>query len=482
MTDSLTTRPPAPSVGLVSAPPGATAGDRASALAAACTCPVLLPGTPGYAAARVPWNVAVDQRPAAVARPRHADDLVALVRGAVQLGLRLAPQGTGHGAGPLAGRDLSEVILVRLDGWRSVEVDPARRIARVGAGALWADVVEAAAPHGLAPLHGSSPDVGVAGYTLGGGLGFYGRRHGLASGKVTAVELVTPAGELLRADASTNPDLFWAVRGGLTAVGIVTALEFELLQLRDVVAGMMLWDISRAEDVLRRWVAFCATAPDEITTSLRFMRFPPLPQLPPFLQGRSLVVLDGASLADDDERAAGQWAPFRHLDPEMDTVARVPIPAVLAMHMDPPEPTPAVGGGGLLRTLDDDAIAALLEQFGPDASTSLLFAELRQLGGALARRPEDAGALASLDAEFAFHCVAIAGTPEMAAAGRADLARGIEALAPWRTAARYLNFTEDAVDTRTGFEAADWERLVSLRRRYDPASLLVANHVVEASA
>src|SRR6478735_6979254 len=158
-----------------------------------------LPGDPGYDAARMPWNVAVDQRPAAVAYPVDADQVSAVVRAAAALGLRVAPQGTGHNAGPLG--SLDDVVLLRTSHLNTVEIDAERRVARVGAGVLWEDVVNAAAEHGLAALHGSSPDVGVVGYSLGGGIGWYARELGLATNSVTAVELVLGDGTQVRTDA-----------------------------------------------------------------------------------------------------------------------------------------------------------------------------------------------------------------------------------------------------------------------------------------
>ena len=288
-------------------------------------CEVHLPGDPGYDAARMPWNVAVDQRPAAVALPRSADEVAAVVRAAAASGLRVAPQSTGHGAGPLDGADLSDVVLLRMSAFTGVTVDGEARTARVVGGTQWREVALAAAEHGLACMHGSAPDIGAAGYLTSGGLSFYGRTHGVAAGSVRAVEVVTADGEVVRADADTSPDLFWAVRGGGGNFGVVVAVEIDLLPYADVHAGMLLWPADRAPEVIRAWAAWARTAPESATTSLRVMSFPPLPELPPFLSGRDVVVIDGAVLEDDD-RAAEVLAPFRALAPEMDTFGRIPAP------------------------------------------------------------------------------------------------------------------------------------------------------------
>ncbi len=199
---------------------------------------------------------------------------------------------------------------------------------------------------------------------LSGGVSFYGRTHGLAVNSVRAVEVVTADGSLVRADATTNPDLFWAIRGGGGNFGVVVAIEIDLLPYADVYAGMLLWDRERAPEVLRAWAQWTREAPESVTTAIRVMSFPPIPELPPFLSGRNLVVIDGAVL-EDDERAAELLAPLRALAPEMDTFGRIPVTGLLGVHMDPPEPTPSVSDHSLIGVLTQDAIDALLAKVGP---------------------------------------------------------------------------------------------------------------------
>lgn len=449
---------------------------RVETLRGLCSGGVHLPGDPGYDAARLPWNVAVDQRPAAVVVPHSAEEVAAVVRAAAAAGLRIAPQSTGHNAGPLAQGPLDDVVLVRLSEMTGVHIDPDRLQARVVGGTLWQDVVTAAAGHGLAAMHGSSPDVAVAGYTLGGGLSWYARQHGLATHQLTAVELVTADGELVRADADHHPDLFWAVRGGGGNLGVVTAMEFRLLPVADVFAGMLLWDRARAPEVLRAWAAWTREVPDSVTTSIRMMSLPPLPELPPFLSGRQLVVIDGAVL-ESDERAAELLAPLRALSPEIDTFARMPAAGLVDIHMDPPGPTPAVSQHAMIEAVPEEAVSTLLAEVGPGSSTSLLFAELRHLGGALARPVAD-GALSHLRGDYALFCIAIAGTPELAAQGLADARAVAAAMAPWASDAHFLSFSEEQVDTSTGYDPASWTRLQEVRAHLDPTGVFVANHQV----
>lgn len=437
---------------------------------------VHFPGDPGYQAATTPWNLAVTQRPAAVAVPRSIDEAARIVRAATRFGLRIAPQSTGHGAAALGAQRLDDVLLLRLNELTGVTIDPGARVARVLGGTLWQDVIAAAAPHGLTAVHGSAGDVAVAGYVLGGGLSFYGRAHGLASSHLRAVELVTADGEVVRASADEHHDLFWAVRGGGGSFGAVVALEIDLLPIADVVAGMLLWDLTRADEVVRAWAAWTAELPESVTTSLRLMRFPPLPELPPFLSGCSLVVVDGAVL-EDDARAAEVLAPLRALSPEMDTFGRIPAAQLLAVHMDPPGPVPAVGRHAILSELPDAAIEALLAVAGPGVDVPLMFAELRHLGGALAE-PQDA-ALDRLDGAYALLALAPAPTPEVAAAGSAAAEAVVAVLRTWASRRSFLNFADHSVDVATAFDADAWARLRDLRRSVDPAGVWVSNHPVD---
>lgn len=438
---------------------------------------VRLPSDAEFDAVRTPWNVHVAQHPAAVALPRTADDVVRVVRAARRHGLRVTAQGTGHGAAALAGHDLARTVLVRTTAMREVHVDPAARTARVGAGAIWDDVVPVAAEHGLAALHGSSPDVGVAGYTLGGGIGWYARAHGLAAQHVRAVELVTADGELVRADAEHHAELFWAVRGGGGSFGVVTALEIELLPIADAYAGMLLWDGSRAADVVRAWARWTADLPEDTTTSCRILRLPPLPELPPFLSGRTVVVIDGAVLGDD-ATGATRIAALRALAPELDTFTRTPAAALSRLHMDPEGPTPSVGGSLTLDRLDADAVEAFLAAVGPDVPSALLACELRHLGGALGRRAAGAGALDHLPFGYLAFFVAVAPSPEVAELGLADLARVRAALAAWDSGRHLLNFADRPVDASPAFDDATWQRLRAVRAAVDPGAVFAASHEV----
>ncbi len=437
----------------------------------------LLPGDPGFDAAATPWNLAVRQTPAAVAIPRSVEDVVDVVRIASAHGLRIAPQSTGHSAATIAPGDLERAVLLRLHELSGVTVDRDASTARVLGGTLWRDVLAAVAPLGFTALHGSAGDVAVTGYMLGGGLSFYGRRHGLAAHTVRAFDVVTAGGELVRADADHHPSLYWALKGGGGGLGVVVGMEIALLPVTDVVGGMMLWDLDRAPEVLRAWRDWTVSAPESATTSLRFMRFPPLPQLPAFLSGRRVVIVDGAVLEADD-RAAAILEPLRALTPELDTFARIPARALLDVHMDPPGPTPALGDHAVLDELPDAAIDALLEVAGPRADVPLMVAELRHLGGQLAV-PRHA-AMSAVQGEYAVLAIAAVPDPAMASSALALTASVVDAVRPWAGARPFFNFAERPTDPAAMHAPDTWERLRRVRAMYDPLRMFVGAHPLRA--
>ena len=433
------------------------------------------PGDEGYDAARMPWNVAVQQHPAAVALPTNARDVSEVVVFARSLGLRVAVQGTGHNPGPLG--DLSDAILVRTSAMTDVRIDPEARLAHVQSGAVWEQVVVPAAAHGLVALHGSSPDVGVAGYTLGGGIGWLARRHGLASNALTAVEIVLPDGRLVRTDRDNEPELFWALRGGGGNFGVVTALEMRLFPLEEVVAGWLIWPWEDSHRVLTAWSEWTETAPDAVTSAARILQLPPIPQIPEPLRGRQIVVVEVAILADETDPEA-LLAPLRALGPEIDTVAPMPAAGLVRLHQDPEGPTPGVGNHAMLDALPVEAIDALVRDAGPGSGSPLLSVELRQLGGALARPATDGGALNRMDGRFALFAVGIPMDEAMGRAVGEHAAKIVAALAPWGHDRAYLNFSERPTRSVTAFDEDVHARLLMIRARYDGTSLMRANHPI----
>ena len=436
---------------------------------------LLTPGQPDFDQARRAWNLAVDQRPAAIGIPRSSDDVIALIRFAREHGLRVAPQATGHSAACLTALDGS--LLLKTSRMRSATIDPQGRTATVQAGAQWIDVSSLAAEHGLAPLAGSSPDVGVVGSMLGGGLSWLGRRYGLAANGIRRAEVITSAGERLEVDARRNQELFWALRGGGGAYAVVTELEFELHPVASVYAGVLLWPLDRAAEILGAWIHWLAQVPDELTSAGRLLRIPPLPFVAPELSGREFVAIEAAYIGDGD--AGGRLlAPLRALGAEIDTFTAMPTDGLSMLHMDPPEPVPALGDGMLLSTLTHTAIDNLLDVAGAHARSSLLAVDLRHLGGALGRAPSDGGAVASLDGEYVAFAVGMAPDPTGLQKLAADVDRVRAALGRWAAARAYSNFAERPRPGDELFGEDGHELLRRVKRAYDPDDVIQANHPV----
>lgn len=433
---------------------------------------LLADGDPGWDEARLGFNLAVDPRPALISVPRGEADVAATIGFARQNGLRVAAQGTAHGAGALD--PLGDSILMRTTAMRGVEVDAERQTARARAGAVWSDLVPQASELGLAALHGSAPGVCIAGYTLGGGVGWYSRRHGLACNRVISFDVVDAAGEARRVDAENDPELFWALRGGGGNFAVVTGLEFELLEMPAVYAGALFFPFERAAEVLHAWREWTAGVPDEMTSVGRLMQFPPIPDVPEPVRGKAFAIIETIFCG---EEAAGVElnAPLVELGPVMNGLAAVPPAGIADLHMDPPGPVSGITGHLLLGDLPAAAIDDLLGACGPGSGSKLTSVEIRHGGGALSRPPRDGGALSSLPGSFNMFAVGSTMDPAAVEPTRARLTELRSALTPYE-AGRYLSFCDERVEFETAFPADVCERLRAARRRYDPDGVFLANH------
>ena len=440
---------------------------------------IVIPQHARFDEARQAWNLAVDQRPAAVVFPESTQDVAAAILFAREFGQQVAAQGTGHNARPLG--SLEDTILLKTERMRRVTIDPVARTARVEAGALWLEVVEAAAQHQLAALAGSSPDVGVVGYTLGGGVSLLGRKHGLAANAVRAIELVTADGSLVRADRDNEPDLFWALRGGGGSFGIVTALELELFPLKQAYAGILWYPIERGSEVLHAWRELTqAEPPEELTTVGRFLQLPPIPAIPEAVRGKSFVVIEAYHVGDPAQ-ADELLEPLRALGPVNDTIQTVPMPALSHIHMDPEQPVPGFGDGLMLGELPAAAVDAFVGAAGATAAFPLLSVELRHLEGELGRARPGNGALAALEARYAMCAVGATPVPELEAPVRAQVQRVTEAMRPWQSPQDYLNFAETTRDPDAFWNEPAYDRLRAIKADVDPDELIRSNHPVPAS-
>ncbi|TKJ30287.1 FAD-linked oxidase [Blastococcus sp. CCUG 61487] len=458
-----------------SAVPPHTVAPSLDELAAAVAGPVLRAGDPGLADEVAPFNLAHLLRPAVVVGATSTADVATAVGWAARAGMSVAVQATGHGLMSA----LDDAVLVTTSRLDRLEIDPAARTAVVGAGVRWRRVIDAAAEHGLAPLSGSSSDVGVVGYTLGGGTGVMARKHGFAADHVRRATLVTADGTARTVDADSDAELFWALRGGKGNLGIVTELEFGLVPVTDLHGGGIFYPGTAARELLHAYREWAPGLPEETTTSIAILRMPPDPDVPEPLRGQTVVHLRFAHLGPAEEGAA-LLAPMRAVAPSIiDTVAQMPYTAVDAIHVDPTEPLPSHHDGMTLRALPAEAVDALLEVAGPDVEVPLIMVELRQLGGALSRPAAVPNAVAGRDAAYSAWVLGLMAPPLVdvvpAAAGAV-----IDRLAPWAARGSLLNFLGPAGPQEVGalWSDGDLARLKALKRRLDPDGVFRHGHVV----
>jgi hypothetical protein len=433
------------------------------------------PGDPDWDIARQGFNLLVDQQPVAVAFPTDEREVAAVVRYARSEGLRVAPQATGHNAGPLG--PLAGTLLLNTSKLTGVEIDAPARIVRAGAGAKWEDVIPQLSELGLAALHGSSPDVGIVGYSLGGGMGWLARRYGLQCNSVTAIELVTADGDLIRADSVHEPDLFWALRGGGGNFGVVTAIEFEVYPVEQLYAGAMFFPFERAAEVFRTWNALRPQLPDALMTWASVVHFPDVPFVPEPVRGNSFAIILGAFLGDEHD-GAEILSPIRALGPVMDTFAMVPAAALAELAMDPPDPLPSLSTHSIARRLPDDALEDALAAAGPESG--IIAFQLRDMGGALAIAPDGAGARATLDGSVSMFAVGLAADERSAELLEGSLVRVHAALAAHQVG-EYASFVEVPSDTSTFYDGETWSRLRAVKGLYDADDLIRANHHIPPS-
>ncbi|WP_326836986.1 FAD-dependent oxidoreductase [Amycolatopsis rhabdoformis] len=427
---------------------------------------VLGPEDERFGNAGKPWNLTVPQRPGAVVVAADVDDVVATVRFAAEQGIQVAPQGTGHGA-----IDSTDgAILLRTGGLNEISVDPARRRARVGAGARWRDLQEACTPHGLSGLATNVPSAGVTGYTLGGGLGLLARRHGLAAHGLVSAELVTGDGELLRVDAEHHADLWWALRGGGTPPGVVTELEIELAEAPELFAGDLIWPADAAVDLFGAYRSWSSTLPEELTTAIGVHQFPPLPSVPEPIRGQRAVTLTVCFLGTADAARRLLQPMLEVAQPMLDST-RPRTPDDLDLAGVPADGAPVVIRTEILGDLPESALAAVTD-LGPQGSP-LSVVEFRRLGGALARPADAPAALDRIEGEYFLESVGLIFRPEDVAVLAEEQGRVLAALEPaatGRTLRTFAGAEDRAVDRFFAPDVA--ARLGGIARRYDPGAVV----------
>lgn len=438
------------------------------------TGPVFQPGDGGYDGERSGFNLAVEHRPALIVGATGAEDVRAAVTSAASRGLPVAVLATGHGPAVTA----DGAVLVNTRRMNGVQVDAAAATARVEAGVRWQRVLEATTPYGLAPLNGSSPNVGAVGYTLGGGAGLLGRRYGYAADHVRGFEVVTADGRLRQVSADLEPDLFWALRGGKGNFGVVVAMEIDLFPVARLYGGGLYFPAEATSDVLHAYAEWAAAVPEEMASSVMLIHYPDDPAVPGPLRGRFVthVRIAHSGPAEEGERLTRQ---LRDLGPRLlDTVGEMPYAQVGSIHHEPTEPAAAYDTNVLLGHLDAHAVDTLVSLAGPEADAPFVV-ELRHFGGAYARPPAVPNAVGGRDAAFSLYSGSLL-DPDRIEENR--LAHGTlnDKMRPWCTGGSFVNFLgiDDAgvERVRTAYTPADFTRLTELKSRYDPQNLFRINH------
>jgi hypothetical protein len=435
---------------------------------------LMTPADQDYAATVSPWNLAIEMRPAAVVAARTSQDVAETIRFARRHGCSVGVQATGHGAeSSFAGH-----ILVATKGLDEVTVHP-EGWARVGAGVKWLRVIEEAAPHGLAPLNGSTSDVGVVGYTTGGGVGPFTRTFGLASDRVRAFDVVTGDGVIRRVTPHQHADLFFALRGGKGATAIVTAVEFDLVRLPEFYGGAVYFDGSDAAEVIAHWRGWSERLPELGTTSFALFQLPEMPGVPPELANRMSLAVRLAWTGDpeDGRRLLDE---IRAVAPViLDDASRRPYTEVDHVHADPVDPEPVTDPAILLDAFPEEAAERLLEVAGPGSGSPQFLVELRHLGGAYAREGAHPSAFCHRSAGYSLLAVGLPGTGALEHADRL-----FAALGEWDTGGIWPNFgpAHDARSARRAYDPQTLAHLTAVVEKYDPEGVLAIGGFTRADA
>ena len=424
----------------------------------------------GYDRAREVYLARFDRRPLAIVRAAQTDDIAYVVSLARETGIDLAVRSGGHGS---AGHGVCDGgIVLDLAGLKDLDIDVASRTAWAGAGLTAGEYTTAAHAHGLATGFGDSGAVGLGGITLGGGIGYLSRKHGLTIDSLLAAELVTADGELLRVDAESHPDLFWAIRGGGGNFGVATQFQYRLHEVGQVLGGMLVLPATR--DVITSFVDEALAAPAELSTIANVMTAPPMPFLPPEVHGQLVVLamLVWAGELDEGNRAI---APFRAMaTPLVDLIHPMPYPELYPP--EDPNHRPVASARNLFLDRVDEAAADTILEYLSSSKAMMRVAQLRPLGGAIARVPVGATAYAHRRSPVMANLAAVYGDVAEAPSYDTWVDEFAGALRQDDPGA-YVNFVGDEGEAgvRAAYPGETWDRLVEVKRRHDPTNVFHVN-------
>ena len=440
------------------------------------------PSDANYDDARAIWNGAHDARPAVIARCAGTADVRHAIGFARSEGLDVAVRGGGHSIPGFSSCDGG--IVIDLSPMKGIEVDPSERTVVAEGGVLWNELDAATQEHGLAVTGGLISTTGIAGFTLGGGIGWLMRKHGLACDNLRSAQIVTADGQTITASAAQNSELFWGLRGGGGNFGVVTSFEFDLHPVGPTVnAGAVFYPGDRAEEIMRFYRDFVRGIPDELTTLVNLVTAPPAPFLPEEWHGKKLVALIGC-YAGDPEEGAKAMAPLSELgDPVADLIGPMPYVGMQSL-IDAlwPHGTKAYMKAGYLSELDDAAIETSA-RFHQDATSPASEIHIQHFGGAIARVPEGETAYGERQAPFVLNCIAVSHEPGGIDAHVDWAQRYYAAMEPSLTGAAYINFlsAEGQERVKSAYGPEKYARLQALKDRYDPTNLFRLNQNIAPS-
>ena len=430
----------------------------------------------GYDAARTGFQTYRPHEPDIIVTAHTAADVQAAVRYARRHDLPVAVQASGHGLATAAERG----VLIDTSTMTDFRIEPATRTLTASAGVRWKSVIATAAEHGLAPLSGSAPDVGVVGYTLGGGFGILSREFGYAADLVRSVDVVTADGDLRHVDDDTDPDLFWALRGGRDNFGIVTSIEMDLLPIARLYGGGLYFDTHLVPQVLEAYRGWTADVPEELSSAVGLIPVPDIPAMPGQIRGKYVahVRIGFTGTAEKGDRLV---RPLREIGlPLLATLGEMPYADCGSIYSDPPFPHAYTGNNVMLSSLDAADVDRLLEHVGPDAAVPCV-AEVRHLGGAMARKPSIANAVGHRDAEFVVRAISMIPDDFDIDDVRAVHRSLVASLSPHKVG-RSVSFVYrgdpvlDPIDD--AFDVDDYRRLVDLKAQHDPSNMFRLNQNV----
>ena len=429
---------------------------------------VLTADSENYDTARSLWNLSVIQRPAVIVAAETASDILEAVRFAKGNDLKIAVTNTGHGAALPA----NDSMLIVVSSMNEVEIDADKKTARVAAGAKWEDVLQKSHALGLAPLMGSTSDTGAVGYTLGGGMGWLVRKYGLSVDNVLSYDLVTAEGTMVHASKEENNNLFWALSGGGSAFGVVTAMEVKLVPVDRVYAGSLMYPREVAREVFTHYREWVRDMEEDWTTSISLINFPPVTDLPEFLQGQSFVIVRGCYVGptEKDAEAIESWLDWK--EPLVNEFKSIPFLNADIISNDPKEPSAATGTNIILKDLSDEVIDTLINRAFPKSEPiPLILAEVHHAGGAVSQADKNATAFSQHEAPFILKMIGVTDTPDMTPTFTeiaTSIANGVSGHSTDDVFSNFLTGQEKWERTEEAFISESYQKLIEVKNKYDP--------------